>query len=217
MSDDRGPRQRILLAGAGGFAEEVMEVAHACGFEVAAWIEGRDPQRSRQAHEPPIVWVDEQAAFEPGLGVAPAIGSVRRSALMDRLVSEGRRLVTLVHPSAVVAPSTVIEDGCVLARAVVIGPYARIGAGTILTNGVLIGHHTVIGRHSFLGQGANVAGGVVTGPEVLIGLGAVVREHLTIGQGAVVGAGAVVVEDVPAGTTVIGLPARPIERHGDVF
>ena len=207
------PRRRIMLAGAGDFVEEVMEVADACGFEVAAWIEGVDPRRPRRDGWPPILWVDDQRGFEPELPVAPAIGSVDRRALMERLVSEGRQLVTIIHPSALVAPSTVIADGCVLTRGVVIGPYSRIGTGTILTNGVLIGHHTVIGPHSFLGQGANVAGRVVTGPQVMIGVGATVRDHVTIGERATVGAGAVVVKDVLGSTTVIGVPARPMERH----
>jgi serine acetyltransferase len=48
-----------------------------------------------------------------------------------------------------------------------------------------------------------------------IGTGAVLREGkpnkpLVIGVGAVVGAGAVVLNDVAPGTTVVGMPARPL-------
>ena len=46
---------------------------------------------------------------------------------MERLVSEGRTLVSVVHPSALVAASTLIEDGCFLTRGFVVGPYSRIG------------------------------------------------------------------------------------------
>ena len=209
--DPAGPT-RIVLAGAGEFAEEITEVAEACGLEVAAWIEGEDPRRPQRPGAPPIIWVEEQAGFEPELPVAPAIGSVHRRAFVERIVSEGRRLVTIIHPSAIVAPSTIIEAGCVLTRGVVIGPFSRIGAGTIMTNGVLIGHHVVIGPHSFLGQGASVAGRVVTDPQATIALGAIVRDHVTIGERATVGAGAVAVKDVPAETTVIGVPARRMRR-----
>lgn len=206
---DRG-RPRIVLAGAGEFAEEVTELADACGYEVVAWIEGADPGRAGRPGEPPVIWVEDQAGFEPDLPVAPAIGTVKRRALMERLMSEGRPLATIVHPSAIVAPSAVIEEGCVVARGAIIGPFARVGAGTIVTGAVLIGHHVDIGPHSFLGQGANVAGYVVTGPEVTIALGSIVREHQRIGAGATVGAGALVLHDVPDATTVIGIPARPM-------
>lgn len=44
--------------------------------------------------------------------------------------------------------------------------------------------------------------------QVWIGAGAIVLPGVTIGRGAVVGAGAVVSRDVPAATTVKGIPAR---------
>ena len=45
-----------------------------------------------------------------------------------------------------------------------------------------------------------------------IGSGAVILCGLTVGEGALVGAGAVVTKDVPAGATVMGVPARASAR-----
>jgi len=45
-----------------------------------------------------------------------------------------------------------------------------------------------------------------------LGSGAVILGGIRIGAEALVGAGAVVTKDVPAGATVVGNPARPIER-----
>ena len=41
----------------------------------------------------------------------------------------------------------------------------------------------------------------------------VVMPRRSVGDWSVVGAGACVVEDVPAGETVVGVPARPIRRQ----
>ena len=203
---------RVILVGAGRFAEEIMDVAADADVDVAAMIEGIDPNRAAPAADPPILWVADQAAFEPGLPIVPAIGSPRRRALIERLEAEGRALATIVHPSAIVARTAVLEPGCVVFPHVVIGARTRLGRGTIVNRGALIGHHTVIGDHVFIGPGANVAGGVRVGDGAYIGIGSIVRDDRSVGPGATVGAGAVVVGDVAAGLTVIGLPARPTER-----
>jgi sugar O-acyltransferase (sialic acid O-acetyltransferase NeuD family) len=204
--------RRVILVGAFNFAEETTDLCSMAGIEVAAWIEGLDPSRADLTHDPPILWVDDQAAFEPNLPILPAIGSVARKGIVTRLVGEGRQLSTLIHPSAVVSPSAVIEPGCVVFPLAVVAARARIGEGTVLNRASLVGHHTVVGPYSFLGPGANVCGLVTLGEQVHVGAGAIVRDRTRVGDGAIVGMGAVVVADVPAGVTVVGLPARPMER-----
>jgi sugar O-acyltransferase (sialic acid O-acetyltransferase NeuD family) len=196
--------------GAGRFAEEITDLAADAGVRIAAWIEGLDASRASRSHDPPILWVDDQAAYEPHLPIVPAIGAVRRRALVERLVADGRRLATLVHPSAVIARSATLGVGCVVFPNVVIGAGTSVGAGTILNRGALVGHHVTIGTGSFLGPGAIVGGGVVVGEQAYVGIGAVVRDDRRVGDRAVVGAGAVAVADVAADTTVVGVPARPM-------
>ena len=45
---------------------------------------------------------------------------------------------------------------------------------------------------------------------VLIGAGAKLIGNIEIGKCAKIGAGSVVLDDVPAHTTVVGIPARPV-------
>ena len=202
---------RVILIGAGRFAEEVSDIAWAAGCDVAAWIEGLDPTRADPAHDPPILWVDDQAAIEPDLPAVPAIGSVARRTLVER-IAEGRRLATLVHPAAVLARTASLDDGVVVFAGAIVGARSRIGLGTIVNRAATVGHHTTIGAHAFLGPGATVAGGVRIGDGVRVGMGSLVRDDLTVGDGATIGMGAVCLHDVPAGVTVVGNPARPLER-----
>ncbi|HEX7491573.1 MAG TPA: hypothetical protein VF337_07695 [Candidatus Limnocylindrales bacterium] len=206
------PAQRVIIVGAASFAEEVSDLAASAGVEVAAWIEGLDRSAADGTHDPPILWLDDQAQFEPDLPILPAIGSVERMGIVRRLVSEGRQLATLVHPTAVISASAVIEAGCVVFPLVVVGARSHIGEGTVLNRGSLVGHHTEIGPYSFLGPGANVAGKVTLGTQVHIATGAIVRDRITVGDRATVGMGAVAVKDVAEGITVVGVPAAPMER-----
>jgi acetyltransferase-like isoleucine patch superfamily enzyme len=53
--------------------------------------------------------------------------------------------------------------------------------------------------------------------EVYVGTGAVMKQGvpgtpLVIGRGAVIGMGAVVTKSIPPGVTVVGNPARPMNR-----
>ena len=58
----------------------------------------------------------------------------------------------------------------------------------------------------------SLSGGVSAGNGSTVHTRAAVNPQVTIGAGATVGAGAVVIRDVPAGITVVGVPARPIQR-----
>jgi acetyltransferase-like isoleucine patch superfamily enzyme len=89
----------------------------------------------------------------------------------------------------------------------------RIGRGCDVSCGVHIYTHSTV-RRCVTGRAHEAIDRepVVVGDYVFIGANAVVMMGVTIGDRAIIGAGAVVSADVPAGTIVGGVPARPIGR-----
>jgi acetyltransferase-like isoleucine patch superfamily enzyme len=107
----------------------------------------------------------------------------------------------------------------------------RIGANVVISRGthlvamrgVTIGDGSMIGEYVSVRdanharqpgstlRGSGYTGSAITiGREVWIGRGAAILAGVTIGDGATVGANAVVTKDVASGTTVVGVPARPL-------
>lgn len=104
-----------------------------------------------------------------------------------------------------------------------IHPGAQIGEGLFIDhgNGVIIGETTIIGDNCTLYQGVTLGG---TGKEqgkrhptlgnnVMVSAGAKVLGSFKIGDNSKIGAGSVVLEEVPANSTVVGVPGRVVKRN----
>ncbi len=88
------------------------------------------------------------------------------------------------------------------------GP-TRIGAGTKIDNLVMVAHNCQIGRGNLLVSQVGIAGSSTTGDYVVMAGQVGVGDHVAIGSGTIIGAKAGVPKDLPAGSKVLGAPARP--------
>jgi serine O-acetyltransferase len=118
---------------------------------------------------------------------------------LARFMSHIARFLTGVeiHPGAAIGRRVFIDHG----MGVVIGETAEIGDDCTLYHGVTLGgvSWNKGKRHPTLGKG------------VVVGAGAKILGPFIVGDGAKVGSNSVVVKAVPAGATVVGIPARMVE------
>ena len=121
------------------------------------------------------------------------------------------KYLTEVHPSAVVSPRAVIDEGTVVMQGAIVQSCAKIGKHCIVNTGASVDHDCEIGDFVHVAPHATVLGGVKVGEGSWIGAGAVIKQYITIGKNCMIGAGAVVLNDVPDGVTVVGVPAREMK------
>ncbi|GAA2244964.1 serine O-acetyltransferase [Herbiconiux moechotypicola] len=118
--------------------------------------------------------------------------------LPARLLSQFARFLTGVeiHPGARIGRRLFIDHG----MGVVIGETAVIGDDVMLYHAVTLGGKSSRRekRHPTLGD------------RVTVGAGATILGPVVIGSDSSVGAGAVVVKDAPAGSVLVGIPARDV-------
>jgi acetyltransferase-like isoleucine patch superfamily enzyme len=111
-------------------------------------------------------------------------------------------------------------------RGAVIGARCKVQSHTFICDGVEIGDNVFVGHgvmfvNDKFPQATNSSGALAGEDDwtllptrvekgAAIGSGAVILGGVTIGEGALVGAGAVITRDVPAGTVVAGVPAKPL-------
>jgi serine O-acetyltransferase len=126
----------------------------------------------------------------------------RRLFFLARLISQNARFFTgiEIHPGAQIGKRLFIDHGL----GVVIGETAIVGDNVLLYQGVTLGGTGLVQgkRHPTVGN------------NVVIGAGAKVLGNITIGDNSYIGANAVVIHDVPANSTVVGVPGRITRQDG---
>lgn len=133
-----------------------------------------------------------------------------RMNIYNMAMSFGLVPVNVIHASASVSRYAIVGHGCQILGGAIVVAGANLGDNVIINTGAIVEHGCKLGDGCFLATGAMLSGDVVLEDGVHIGTGATVRQGIHIGSNAIVGIGAAVVKDVEAGTTVVGVPARPI-------
>lgn len=131
------------------------------------------------------------------------------------IVSFGRSsscFVNIIHPSAVMAPDAQIGYNTLIMPNVVLTSHVVIGNHCVILPNSTISHDAVIGDYCCIGSNVSIAGGVVLGESCYLGSGSRVRECVKIGRGSMVGLGSNVLKDVADGVTVVGNPAKPLQK-----
>lgn len=198
--------------GSGGLGREVFELATRRNAVSRIWTE--------------IVFIDDVRAEGPFYGTrclrfetmlkdrdayqcVVANGEpTDRETMFGRLAAAGICRTTLIDPSALISPTACIGEGSIVREFSSVLAEVQIGCNSLIQPYCCIGHNTTIGNHSVISAFCAPGGWAAFGNRVFVGMLSSIKDKAVIGDDAIIGMGAAVFQDVPAGSTVVGNPAR---------
>lgn len=195
--------KEIYIYGISGHGRVVADIATACGYTIAGWIDDGNNTFPD--------W-DSFSQTHPACTIALGIGNnTTRSNLAQKIILMGFHLPALLHPSAIISPSALIGEGTVIMPLCVINANANIGKGVIINSASVIEHDCTLEDYVHISPNVALAGGVRVGQTTHIGIGSSVIQNITIGENVIIGAGSVVIDHLPNNCTAVGAPSKIIK------
>ena len=204
---------RILIVGAGGFGREVLcwirDTWPEHQNQIAGFLAADDPASKSLPCRLSILASPLTYEPEPEDLLLLAIGIPRaRRAVAESLLAKGSRFLTLVHPTAILAPSATIGIGSIVCPFSVVSDAARIGRFALLNYHSSLGHDASVGDYAVLSPYATLGGNAHVHDDVFMGLHATVGPGRTIGSRSKISANSCALADVPPESMVYGSPGR---------
>lgn len=201
---------RLAILGASGHGKVIADTALQAGWHEVVFYDDAWPSLQANGRWPVIG--DTQcliAQLGEAEGVIVGIGNNRvRLQKTRELATCGARLISLMHPDAIVSHYAELGQGSVVLAGGIIQVDCRIGEACIVNTRASIDHDCYLADGVHICPGTTLAGSVSVGEASWIGIGASIKQLICIGNDVTVGAGAAVIADVPDGQTVVGVPAR---------
>jgi sugar O-acyltransferase (sialic acid O-acetyltransferase NeuD family) len=139
-------------------------------------------------------------AYQPKLGDAVTITSgnvTTRLKIAEALQARGARLLTYIHPTALIAKTAVISKGAIICPYSIVNADAHVGENVVVNVFCSIGHGANVGAHSVLSPYCTLSGDSVLGEAGYMGTRATLFPKVVLGANCVVDAHSPVKQSTP--------------------
>ncbi len=202
----------LIIIGAGGHGKVIADIAMKNGtYKKIAFLDDGDKKENLGISV--VGRTCDVKDYIDNSDIFVAIGSsVVRGEIIEKLLSMGASVPTLVHPSAVIGSCVNLGAGSAVMAGAVINPCVSIGKGVIVNTCSSVDHDSVVGDYSHISVGVRISGTVNIGSYVFIGSGSTVINNITVCDKTVLGAGAVVIDNITKPGTYVGVPAKKLKQ-----
>jgi acetyltransferase EpsM len=138
---------------------------------------------------------------------------VRRK--IDLELGKLENAANLIHESAIIGSNCRYKDGLTMGPYSVLTIEVSLGRHVHINSGATINQSSSLGDYCTVSPGARICGDVRVGDTTAIGAGSIIINVKSVGSDCILGAGTVVIDNIDSGSTVVGVPGRPIKRFGE--
>jgi sugar O-acyltransferase (sialic acid O-acetyltransferase NeuD family) len=210
---------KLILLGAGGHCESVIEVIEALtSYKIQGIL---DPIYSEFNNHTilgyPIIGNDDKIEefIKKGFEFVITVGQIKspkiRKSLFQTVKSKGGRLPVIIASTAYVSKNCEIGEGTVIMNFAMLNSNVLIGSCNIINTFSDIEHGCNIGNFNHISTRVTLNGEVIVENESFIGSGTIVNEGCSIGNNVIIGSGSLVRKNLTNNSLAYGNPIQIIK------
>lgn len=197
--------KKVIIIGAGGHSAEITDyIAHYNSvlgsekhLEVLGYIDDNKENYDSYSFVSPYLGTIQNHEVLEHVEYIMGIANIQfRRTIVENFLQKGAKFATLIHPSAIVSPSAIVGEGCVVAHNASIGPKAIIGNFNMLNSRCTIGHDSTVGNFNFIGPQVVLSGFTKVGNNNMFGVNSATIPTIEIGDNNTIAAGMIITKTV---------------------
>lgn len=203
--------KKVIIIGCGGHAAELRDyISHHNAarpdskMKVLGFIDDNPVAHQHYKFDEPYLGKIEGHDIMDNVHYLMGIANLDyRAPIIENFLEKGAKFTGLIHPSAIISPTSKIGEGTVVSHNASVGAKAKIGKFNMLNSRCTIGHDTVMGDYNFISPQVAISGNTKIGNGNMIGTNACTIPGMEIGDNNKIAAGMVVYKPIYDNETVI--------------
>ncbi len=193
----------MYLYGASGHAKVIIDILRANQIEINGLVDDN----------PNVQELLGISVLHQSNGLSPFIISIGNNQIRKTIAEQLKTSFgKAIHPSAIISPNSLIDEGTVVMQGAIVQSCATIGKHCIINTGASVDHECVIEDYVHISPHATLCGNVHVGEGSWVAAGSVVLPGVKIGKWSIIGAGSVVAKDIPDGVLAVGNRCRVLKK-----
>ncbi len=213
--------KRLIIIGGRNLGRELHSLSKQCQGYGKEWMPYGfldDDKSLEKKNNLPLPIISSVEAYTPASSdvFICALGNPRyKQKYIEEIQLKGGEFISLIHPSAImhdnvdIGHGVIIQPNCLISDHVILGDFVTVQAYSTL------GHDTTVKNYSHISAYSFTGGGVVLDECVLTGTRSTILPNIIVNKYSVVGACSLATKNVPAYTTVFGVPAVAISSNAE--